>query len=184
MKSIKHLACISILFSIILSFNTFAMPKNQNSNEPIIPTPFLDEGYSNGDRWTWLSDDLCVQFNNSSKVTDSKGCKEAFQSRYDLGLTICWGVEGKIKKRDVYTGIWLQSEDGTRMFIFDDCTIPVEMARIDGILYAFNTLGELQEGYNYWGELKTAADGLVTSDDPEFLAWLATQYVPECTSHE
>lgn len=40
------------------------------------------------------------------------------------------------------------------------------------------------EGYEYYDGLTTGADGVVNSDNPEFLAWLDTQYVPACTSHE
>lgn len=100
-----------------------------------------------------------------------------------------WAENGKdgygvVKNRDTYSGKWSQATDGVWSFAFDDCTIPVGVTKIDGVLYAFNTYGELKADYEYYEGLKTAADGLVTSDNPDFLNWLGTQYLPECTSHE
>lgn len=180
----KRITLLSILFSAVLSFNSFAM--TGDSNNPPRRTP-LNE-VKNEDRtlnygWSWLSDESCVRFRKNEGVQ-----REQLRESFDRGLLPQWAENGKngtiIKKRYTYEGKWLQSEAGTWSFEFDDATIPLGLTKIDDVLYAFNGYGELQEGYNYWGDLKTAADGLVTSDDPEFLAWLATQYVPECTSHE
>uniref|UniRef100_UPI001652C1DE hypothetical protein n=1 Tax=Serratia marcescens TaxID=615 RepID=UPI001652C1DE len=88
------------------------------------------------------------------------------------------------KARDTYSGKWSQSPDGIWSFEFDDKTIPVGVTKIDGVLYAFTGYGELKEGYEYYDGLKTGADGLVKADSAEFTQWLATQYLPECTSHK
>jgi len=58
------------------------------------------------------------------------------------------------------------------------------VTKIDGVLYAFNAFGELKDEYKYYDELKTGADGLVKADSADFMNWLSTQYLPECTSHE
>jgi len=42
----------------------------------------------------------------------------------------------------------------------------------------------LKAGYEYYDGIKTEEDGLVKVDSAEFTQWLATQYLPECTSHE
>lgn len=176
----KRITLLMILFSIVFSFNVYAMAGD--SNNPPRKTP-LNEDATLEYGWVWLSDESCVQFH---KIEGAQ--KEQLNERFNMGVLPQWAENGKngsiIKRRYTWEGKWTQSENGIWSFEFDDHTIPVGVTKIDDVLYAFNGYGELQEGYNYWGELKTAADGLVTSDDPEFLAWLATQYVPECTSHE
>lgn len=184
---------LTLVFSAFLSFNIFAMPKNRNANEPVRPTPMTDDGYEYGDRWTWLNDSTCVQFRTGGPVTSST-TRENLQERFDYGMLIPWSENGEVKKRDTYEGRWSQDKDGVWSFIFDDGTIPIDIMNIDGVLYAFNGYGELREGVIYYGKpktpydsegcLKTGPDGLVTADSADFQAWLATQYVPECTSHE
>lgn len=182
---IRRIFSIIVLLTLSFSFNVFAM--SANNNEYVIPTPeneIKHEDRSLNYRWTWISDDKCVQF----KLTDN--AKKAVIQRYaDNGLIRRWAEpDGKgeliIKTRETYSGMWLQAENGTWSFEFDDCTIPVGVTKIDDVLYAFNTYGELVEGYEYYDGLTTGADGVVNSDNPEFLAWLETQYVPACTSHE
>lgn len=181
MKFIKMTLSVFVL-SLVFSFNVIAMPKNLNANEPGMPTPSTET--RNSDQtlnygWVWLNDTLCVQFKMNSYAN-----KERLQRSYELGILNGWFEDGKNKTRDTYTGKWTQAEEGTWSFEFDDHTIPVGVTKIDDVLYAFNTFGELKEGYEYYDGLTTGADGVVSSDDPEFLAWLETQYVPACTSHE
>ena len=185
MKKRRFIIMIA-LFVTFFSFNVFAMTKNING-EPELPTPENEvkhEDRSLDYKWTWLDDDLCVQFNVAETWKRS-----IIQKRYDMGFLRRWGEADengnwKLKTRNTYAGKWTQAEDETWSFEFDDHTIPVGVTKIDDVLYAFNTFGELQEGYEYYDGLTTGADGVVNSDNPEFLAWLETQYVPACTSHE
>lgn len=185
----KRLKCLILFASIIatfLSFSSFAMTYNEDVYYPERRTPKNEEKHEDETlnyKWTWLDDNTCVQFSPRGNSQRNR-----LESMYELGLLTPWTEDKKdgngIKQRENYSGKWSQSESGTWSFEFDDATIPLGLTKIDDVLYAFNGYGELQEGYNYWGDLKTATDGLVTSDDPEFLEWLAIQYVPECTSHE
>lgn len=114
--------------------------------------------------------------------------RSEIEKRYNLGIIETWadkvnGIYQK-KNRDTYSGKWSQSTEGIWSFEFDDETIPVGVTKIDGVLYAFTGYGELKEGYEYYTGFKTEADGLVKADSAEFTQWLATQYLPECTSHE
>ena len=189
----RRLFLLSMLFSLFFSINIYAMPKNLNTKEPISPTPLNDSSFQDGNRWTWVNDNLCVQFRTGGPVNTAI-TREQLQKRYDLGLLNHWYEDGKIKERETYSGKWSQDEDGIWSFVFDDNTIPAEITKIDDVYYAFNNYGELREGLVYYGKAKTpydntgtlttGADGVVNSDDPEFLAWLETQYVPACTSHE
>lgn len=189
---IKRLSFMSILFSLLFSFSIYAMPKNLNANEPVSPTP-KDISNQNEERWTWLNDNLCVQFRTGGP-DNSTTTRAQLQKKYDLGTLDHWYADGKIKVRESYSGKWLQDDEGIWSFVFDDNTIPVEITKIDDVLYAFNSYGELREGVVYYGKAKTpydntgtlttGADGVVNSDNPDFLAWLETQYVPACTSHE
>ena len=132
-------------------------------------------------RWTWLNDNVCVRFNKGYN-------KDNIKMQYEIGTLATWRdrvSENWVgKTRESYSGKWSQSADGIRSFTFDDCTIPVGVTKIDGILYAFNTYGELKAGYEYYTGFKTEADGLVKADSAEFTQWLGTQYLPDCTSHE
>lgn len=185
----KFTVILSALLSLLLSFNTFAVEIEYNNpkdpNEPTVyaSTPMKDSDYSYGYRWIWLNDDLCVQI-QASKSKTAKASRRVFQDKYDAGLLTRWCEDGQLKNRETYSGKWSQSEDGIWSFQFDDYTIPVDVTKIDGVLYAFNGYGELVEGYDYWNGHKTAADGLVTCTDPEFITYLETQYIPDCTSHE
>ncbi len=185
MKNIIRLPLITILLITIFSFNAFAM-----KNEYIAPerqTPLNEkknEERSLDFRWTWLNDDSCVQFKTNEDVN-----KARIEKMYELGALPQWAEDGKdgygvVKKRYTYYGTWVQAADGIWSFTFDDCTIPVGVTLIDGVLYAFNTYGELKTDYEYYDGLKTDADGLVKANSAEFTQWLATQYLPECTSHE
>ncbi|PJJ27807.1 hypothetical protein [Lacrimispora celerecrescens] len=185
MKNIIRLPLITILLITIFSFNAFAM-----NNEYIAPerqTPLNEkrnEDRSLDFRWTWISDDSCVRFRTNENVN-----KARIDKMYELGALPQWAEDGKdgygvVKKRYTYSGKWVQAADGIWSFLFDDYTIPVGVTLIDGVLYAFNTYGELKADYEYYDGLKTKADGLVKADSAEFTQWLTTQYLPECTSHE
>lgn len=185
MKILKKIPIFTILLSLLFTFNIFAMENGYK--DPVRPTPLNEEKHEDrtlDNRWVWLDNETCVQFKltENVKVSDIK-------RRYDAGLLRRWAENGtiqgpKIITRDTYSGKWSQSTDGIWSFEFDDKTIPVGVTKIDGILYAFTGYGELKDGYEYYEGLKTAADGLVKSDNPDFLSWLGTLYLPECTSHE
>lgn len=180
----KKLPIIAILFTICISFNTLAMTKNTNDYTP--PTPYTEEKHEDRTldyRWVWLNDNECVQFKVQENAKKSEIEKRNKISTLSHWVDLTDGTS-RIKTRDTYSGKWTQAEDGTWSFEFDDHTIPVGITKIDDVLYAFNTFGELKEGYEYYDGLTTGADGVVNSDNPEFLAWLDTQYVPACTSHE
>lgn len=179
MNKIRNIFSITILFSILFSFSGFSMINNDFK-----PTTPATEKTSNF-KWIWLSDTECVQFN-----AEGTQRKSDIERKNQIVTLSHWieptgkGDEYQRKTRDTYCGKWSQSEEGTRLFIFDDYTIPVGITKIDGALYAFNSYGELKEGYEYYDGLKTAADGLVKADSVEFMQWITTQYLPECTSHE
>jgi hypothetical protein len=189
MRYLKKLSAFTVLLSLLLSFETFAMNKTNYSPyipDPPQPSPMNEEKYEDrslGARWIWVSDSLCIRYKSSEYIT-----KDRLKEWYELGMASRWVISKdgtwEVKSRDTYTGKWTQSTDGIWSFEFDDKTIPVGMTKINGVLYAFNGYGELKEGYSYYNELKTAADGLVTADGAEFTQWLTTQYLPECTSHE
>lgn len=174
---LKMVSILTVLFSLCFSFNILAMPENRNANEPVSPTPSIkiknEDGVTTYD-WTWLSDNTCVQFRVGINKT-------IIEKQNELQMLTYWKESGT---RDTYSGKWSQSPEGIWSFVFDDYTIPIGVTNIDNVLYAFNTYGELKEGYNYWGYLTTAADGLVVTDNPEFTAWMTTQYIPDCTSRE
>lgn len=182
MKLFKHIAFIA-LFIILFSFNVYAMPQNFNSYEPKPPTPSMDEDYQYGYRWTWLNDDVCAQFKTGGPVTAGVS-KSIFGEMLHDGLLYTWYEDGHIKIRDTYSGKWSQDENGKWSFVFDDDTIPIDLTKIDGVLYAFNDYGELVDGYEYWNGQKTGPDGVATCTDPEFVTYLGTQYLPDCTSHK
>lgn len=181
-KNIKIAMSIVILIMLI-PISSFAMNENYGLNRPTPETEMRHEDPSLNNRWTWLSDELCIQFNLTEKAT-----KADIEKLWNMGVISRWtemtddGRRAKI--RDIYSGKWTQSTEGIWSFEFDDKTIPVGITKIDNVLYVFNGVGELREGYEYYEGLTTSADGIVTSDDPEFLDWLGTQYLPECTSHE
>lgn len=181
MKIIKKCFILTVAMTVMMSFQTFAM-KNDYNDYPKPATPYTEEKHEDPTlefRWIWVKDDLCLR-----SKTREQTKKDLLLQQWDLGFISRWSDGDNSKIRETYSGKWTQSENEVWSFEFDDHTIPVGITKIDDVLYAFNGYGELQDGYNYWGDLKTAADGLVTSEEPEFLAWLATQYVPECTSHE
>jgi len=184
MKKIKKVLFFAILLSVLFSFNSFAM--KYKDYEYVPPMPSTEKKYDDralNSRWTWMNDDLCVRF----QLTDN-GKKADLEKRLQLGLLSRWvdkiDGEWKVMNRQSYSGKWSQSEDGIRSFTFDDYTIPVGVTKVDGVLYAFNTYGELKAGYEYYTAFKTEADGIVKADSAEFTQWLATQYLPDCTSHE
>lgn len=183
MKNAKRIPIIAVLLSVLFSFNTFAM----NYNKEYIPeTPQTEERHDDRSldyRWTWINDTACVRF----KVMENAS-KERILKFWDLGMLPRWvkSENNSIKAiaRSTYSGKWSQSTEGIWSFTFDDSTIPVGVTKIDSVLYAFNTYGELKDGYEYYTGLKTEADGIVKADSAEFTQWLGTQYLPECTSHE
>lgn len=180
MKRFKGFIGVIVSMVILLSFNAQAM--NDENYVRVYPTPQNETKYedeSKNQYWTWLSDNLCVQFRG-------KNYRSQIEEMYNLGTLTPWADQGRqeLKKRDTYSGKWNQAEDGTWSFTFDDCTIPVGLTKIDDVIYAFNGHGELKEGYKYWNDYATAADGIATCQEPEYLTWLETQYVPACTSHE
>lgn len=182
MKMIKRIFTVTIIISLLFSFNGFAMINNEYvPNNPA--TEKKNEDRSLDYRWVWLNDNECVQFN-----VDENAKREVIEKKNELVGLSHWIVEEESnyvrKSRDTYSGKWTQAENGIWSFKFDDKTIPVGVTKIDDVLYAFNTFGELVDGYEYYGGLTTGADGVVNSDNPEFLAWLETQYVPACTSHD
>lgn len=178
---IKKISLWAVFLSALLSFNIFAMD-NKNDNFLEKSSPFTEEKHedrSRDYRWIWVSDDLCVR----SWTFDGMDQADLFK-RLDVGILSQWSDGKEAKKRDVYVGKWNQDVNGIWSFIFDDYTIPLGPTNIDGIIYAFNGYGQLVEGYNYWGDLATGPDGLVATDNQELSAWLETQYLPECMSHE
>lgn len=184
MKKFKKLLAFIIVLTTLFSFNSFAM-NNKYLNDPELPTPQNEKDYEDeslNKKWTWLNNELCVQFREGYDRTDIE------RLYYNMGVLTTWreykNNQWGAKIRDTYSGKWSQSTEGTWSFEFDDKTIPVGVTKIDGVLYAFTGYGELKEGYEYYNGLKTGADGLVTADSAEFKEWLATQYLPDCTSHE
>lgn len=182
MKNFTKWPIFAILLSLLFSFNSYAM-ENIMNGDFVRPTP-LNESESSVFRWTWISDKSCVKFTAREKETVNHLLK-----MFEMGMLSQWAENGKdgygvVKARDTYSGKWSQSPDGIWSFEFDDKTIPVGVTKIDGVLYAFTGYGELKEGYEYYDGLKTGADGLVKADSAEFTQWLATQYLPECTSHK
>lgn len=180
MLIIKRISILTMIIVSLFTFNAYAM-------NPPRETPLTDAQNSslpNEIKWTWISDDVCVQFR---AVDDMK--KERIEDMFNWGMIKRWAENGKdgrsvMKVRESYSGKWSQSDDGIWSFTFDDYTIPVGVTKIDGVMYAFNTFGELKAGYEYYTGFKTEADGLVKADSAEFTQWLTTQYLPECTSHE
>lgn len=181
MKTFKKLFVLIMLLSALFSLNVFAMEyKNYEYVPPMPSTETKQEDETLEYRWTWLSNETCIRFRSGQKKAD-------LERQYNTGTLETWrnkseGTWGK-KSRDTYSGKWSQSADGIKSFVFDDCTIPVGVTKIDGVLYAFNSYGELKEGYEYYNGLKTTADGFVNDSSAEFTQWLATQYLPECTSN-
>ncbi len=184
MKILKKLSFYTVLLTIMFTFKTFAM--NNVNNDLKLPNPYSEQKHDDRSldwRWTWINDDTCIRFN-----TYENRKKEELQKQYDYGMLSKWGerIDGNlsVKNRESYSGKWSQSDDGIWSFTFDDYTIPVGVTKIDGVMYAFNTFGELKAGYEYYTGFKTEADGLIKADSAEFTQWLTTQYLPECTSHE
>lgn len=179
---LKRLSTLVMLFAIIFSFNSHAMD-NSNYKGFVRSTP-LNQSEESTYKWAWIDDETCVNYNPHKDTTPA-----ILKKRFDNGMLARW-AEGKeneetvIKQRYTYSGKWTQAQDGIWSFEFDDKTIPVGVTKIDGVLYAFNGYGELKAGYEYYTGFKTEADGLVKADSAEFTQWLATQYLPECTSHE
>lgn len=167
---------------MVFSFNSYAMNNMENRGFER-PSP-LNESESSTTKWTWINDETCVNFRPYKDTTPAYLTK-----MFDTGMLSRW-AEGRenektvIKKRNTYAGKWSQSTENIWSFEFDDKTVPVGVTKIDGVMYAFNGYGELKAGYEYYTGIKTEADGLVKADSAEFTQWLATQYLPECTSHE
>lgn len=184
MKKLKTIPILVMLLSILFSFNIFAM--KYNDYEYVPPMPSTEKKYDDrnlNSRWTWLNNELCVRFQGDESIR-----LEKLERLYDSGLMSRWvdkiDGEWQVVKRGTYSGKWFQSANGIWSFEFDDKTIPIGVTKIDGVLYAFNAFGELKDEYKYYDELKTGADGLVKADSTDFMNWLSTQYLPECTSHE
>lgn len=172
-----------LLFSVCICGSTFAMEEKLNYGV-VSETPQNEQKDENGEYsyiWTWLNDDLCVQLSATKK---GSGSRDYLSHIYELGSISGWLENGELKKRDTYIGAWSQAEDGTWYFRFEDQTIPIELTKIDGVLYAFNGYGELMEGFEYWNGQETSADGVINCNDPEFLEWMKTQYIPECHTRE
>lgn len=183
MKITKKLITITVIMSVLFSFNAFAMKYNKEYVPESPQTETRHEDRSLDYRWTWINDTACVRFNMLENVN-----KERILKFWDMGMLPRWvkseNNDIKAVSRDTYAGKWSQSTEGIWSFEFDDKTIPVGVTKIDGVLYAFNGFGELKAGYEYYTGAKTEADGLVKADSAEFTQWLGTQYLPECTSHE
>ncbi len=182
MKTINRLLAFVVILSSLFLFNAYAMNEKQVDGLKIsTPQSEKSDDDKSDYRWTWLNDNVCVRFNKGYN-------KDNIKMQYEIGTLATWRdrvSENWVgKTRESYSGKWSQSADGIRSFTFDDCTIPVGVTKIDGILYAFNTYGELKAGYEYYTGFKTEADGLVKADSAEFTQWLGTQYLPDCTSHE
>lgn len=183
MRKTKKIIIMTLILSLLFSFNIFAMGENYNFLYPQPADEQKNEDKSQSYSWTWINDEVCVRFMMSEATK-----KAGIQKRYDAGVASTWrnktstGSEGK--RREIYAGKWSQSIEGIWSFEFDDKTIPVGVNKIDGVLYAFNGYGELKAGYEYYTGYKTETDGLIKADSAEFTQWLATQYLPECTSHE
>ncbi len=185
MKIFRKLFIVMILLSTLFSFNAFAMSEKEYADKSI-ETPQNEMKYDDralNYRWTWINNDLCVRFNLWENVN-----KTRIEDLWSRGMTSRWiefsNGKYQAKTRDTYSGMWHQAADGIRSFTFDDDTIPVGVTKIDGVIYAFNTYGELKEGYEYYTGFKTEVDGIVKADSTEFIQWLGTQYIPDCTSHE
>lgn len=184
MRIIKSISLLTLLLSTLFSFNILAMNEYK---DPVRPTPQNEQKNDEKAldyRWVWLDDETCVRFNVAETAK-----KDSIKKQSEMGLLRRWAENGtmqsaKVIARESYTGKWTQLTDGVKSFTFDDSTIPVGVTKIDGVLYAFNTYGEIKAGYEYYTGYKTEADGLVKADSAEFTQWLATQYLPECTSHE
>lgn len=182
----KKILVLTTVLSTLFSFNTFAM-NNKYVKDPERPTPLNEKIYEDNttiNKWTWISDELCVQFKADATID-----KKYIEKRINIGLTqAVWGeIRDGVRQRKIretYYGTWSQSSEGIWSFVFDDKTIPVGVTKIDGVLYAFNGLGELKDDYNYYSDFKTGADGLVTANTDEFKQWLGTQYLPECKSNK
>lgn len=182
MKTINRLLAFVVILSSLFLFNAYAMNEKQVDGLKIsTPQSEKSDDEKSDYRWTWLNDNVCVRFNKGYN-------KDSIKMQYEIGTLTTWRdrvSENWVgKTRELYSGKWSQSEDGIRSFTFDDCTIPVGVTKIDGVLYAFNTYGELKAGYEYYTGFKTEADGLAKADSAEFTQWLGTQYLPDCTSHE
>lgn len=180
----KIISLLTVLFVMLFSFNIFAM--ESYVKDPERSTPQNEIKYEDRTRnyeWIWISNETCVRFYASESIR-----KDSIERQYSLGVAETWrdktGGMWKKKSRDTYAGKWTQAADGIWSFTFDDCTIPVGVTKIDGVLYAFNGYGELKADYEYYTGFKTEADGLVKADGAEFTQWLAMQYLPECTSHK
>lgn len=182
MKKVKIISLLAVLFITLFSFNAFAMEK-EYIKDPERPSPnneIIHEDRSLNYEWTWLNDKACVRFRSG---LDRAG----IERQYSLGIIETWahkenGIYQK-KTRDSYSGKWSQNAEGNWSFEFDDKTIPVGVTKIDGVLYAFTGFGELKAEYEYYTGFKTEADGIVKANSAEFNQWLATQYLPDCTSH-
>lgn len=183
MKKSRRCFLIVAILSLYMSFNVLAMNDNDvklNFPNPKSPsTEAKSEDRTKDYSWIWINDNTCLRTRTREQYN-----KASILQMWDMGFISRWSEGDETKTRDTYSGKWLEDANGTKSFTFDDYTIPVGPTNIDGVIYAFNGYGELMDGYNYWGDLTTGPDGLVTSDNPEFTEWLATQYVPECTSHE
>jgi hypothetical protein len=185
MNLLRRLSAVVVLVSTLFTFNAYAM-NNEANYDMKRPTPQNEEKNEDNAwnyKWIWLSDETCVRFK-----TGENQKVDNIELQYNLGILVTWREKenGNWKKqnRKSFSGKWSQSAEGIRSFEFDDKTIPVGVTKIDGVLYAFNGYGELKAGYEYYTGIKTEADGLVKADSAEFTQWLATQYLPECTSHE
>lgn len=177
----RKIFLLTMLILALFSFNVLAM----ENYGPITPTPATEVQHSDrllDYKWTWLDDGEVARFQPGEKANTNRG---RLQRMFDLGaIAGGYGPKDDGGKRDIYSGKWSQDEKGTWSFVFDDNTIPIDLTRIDGVLYAFNGYGELVDGYEYWNGQKTGPDGVVTCTAPEFLAYLETQYLPNCTSHK
>lgn len=188
MKIFRRISCIVLIMIMAFSLNTYAMPQNLYGTDIRPSNPSSDRANNYSYRWTWLSDEICVQFETGGPV-NSKMPRSMLDKKHDEGSLPRWteldGSGGsELKIRDTYSGKWNQDAEGVWSFRFDDDTIPIDLTRIDGVLYAFNGYGELVDGYEYWNGQKTGPDGLATCTDPEFVTYLGTQYLPDCTSHK
>lgn len=178
MKHRNKCALMIAIISILISSNVYAMGESEkNHNRPSEERHRKEENKTYS--WAWINDELCVNF----PAYESSGMED-IEWFYSIGMIPRWSDGNVAKTRDTYSGKWSQDINGVKSFTFDDYTIPVGPTNIDSVIYAFNGYGQLMDGYNYWGDLTTGADGLVVTDNPEFTEWLATQYLPECTSHE
>lgn len=182
MRIFMRLLLLTSIVSIFFTTNVFAKNYNDDDFKIVFASPSTEEKHEDPSldyRWVWVSDELCLR----SRTFEGTN-KDSLLEMWNMGFISRWAENDSGKVRDTYAGKWTLSEEGVWSFLFDDFTIPVGLTKIDGVLYAFNGFGQLKDGVEYWNGQTTTTDGVVSCEDIEFLNFLETQYLPDCTSHE